>query len=843
MKRIGKILAVFLSITIFGMTFSSLSFASAAAAVYTSDDGNWTYNAVGSVTYYNGSDSVITIPTSFTNETEGTIEMVKTLHTFSPTYCTNYQNITSVTVPEGYVTIGTDTFYRCYNLSYISIPSTATEFGKECFMTSNRSGMTIDLYSESITSVAGSIFWGLDIYPATVYIYNEDVYNYCVNDTTYWNVEGVTLIYAGEADTSELEAAITTAEAIDTSVYTTASVATLTDAITAGKTVLANEDAKQDEVDAATTAINDAIDALVTLLAEAIENAEPAIEAAELIDTSNCTEDSAAALTAAIEAAKTAIADESATVDSVEAATEAVNTAVAELEGVIYVTEDEELYNSISSAATSATVVYVADYNSVKAGCIYPSVGTTTLYTLASGTAGSDIAGATSVKVYFDCASDTSYNPYASIDLYAVVNSTQNYAQFKGTDSSYSLGSTGWSETLSLANAIAEGDTYTISGATYSWTGAEDYVYAVTKVEFLDDSGAVLATVDTTSAEVDVTELKAAIVEADAVDETVYTENSVATMNEALAAAITVIGNADATQDEVDAATATLTAAIAGLVDTSDLEGTIATAEDIDTSAFTPSSVAALTTALEEAKTALANADVTQDEVNAAVDALTEAINGLTELADTTDLVGTITDAEAVDTSLYTSSSVAAFEAALEDAKAVLDNADATQDEVNAAVDALSGAMENLVVKYTISGTIYVSDSDSETEMLVVVTDESGEVAVTAEATSMGDYTIDDLDEGTYTITISGGKYAPRSYEVEVAESLTQDVYLNPYGDVNGDGVVTTADVGLTNSHAKGVTLLEDYEFDCADVNLDGSVTTADVGKINSHAKGVVALW
>lgn len=840
MKRIGKILAVFLSITIFGMTFSSLSFASAAAAVYTSDDGNWTYNAVGSVTYYNGSDSVITIPTSFTNETEGTIEMVKTLHTFyGPTYCANYQNITSVTVPEGYVTIGTDTFCYCENLSYISIPSTATEFGQRCFRTTNRSGTTIHLYSESITSVAGSMF---STYPTTVYIYNEDVYDYCVSDTTYWNVYGVTLIYAGEADTSELEAAITAAEAIDTSVCTTASAATLTDAITAGKAVLANEDAMQDEIDAATTAITDAIDALVTLLAEAIENAESAIEAAELIDTTNCTEDSAAALTAAIEAAKTAIADESATVDSVEAATEAVNTAVAELEGVIYVTEDEELYNSISSAATSATVVYVADYNSAKAGCIYPSVSTTTLYTLASGTAGSDIAGATSVKVYFDCASDTSYNPYASIDLYAVVNSTQNYAQFKGTDSSYSLGTTGWSETLSLTNAIAEGDTYTISGVTYSWTGAEDYVYAVTKVEFLDDSGAVLATVDTTSAELDVTELKAAIVEADAVDETVYTDNSVATMNEALAAAIMVIGNADATQDEVDAATAALTAAIAGLVDTSDLEGTIATAEDIDTSAFTPSSVAALTTALEEAKTVLANADVTQDEANAAVDALTEAINGLTELADTTDLVGTITDAEAVDTSLYTSSSVADLTAALEDAKAVLENADATQDEVDAAASALTSAINSLVSAYSITGTVYVSDSDTETTMTVAVTLADG-TEVSAEATSMGEYAIEGLDAGTYTITISGGKYAPRSYEVEVSESLTQDVYLNPYGDVNGDGNVTTADVGLANSHAKNVTLLEDYEFVCADVNLDGSVTTADVGKINSHAKGVVALW
>ncbi|MCD7727996.1 MAG: carboxypeptidase regulatory-like domain-containing protein [Ruminococcus sp.] len=671
----------------------------------------------------------------------------------------------------------------------------------------------------------------------TIYVYSQEVYDQISAVATTATV----ILKEEEIDTSELEAAITAAEAIDTSVYTTASLATLTDAVTAGKTVLNNEDATQTEINNAATAITDAIDALVTLLAEAIENAESAIEAAEMIDTTNCTEDSVAALTAAIEAAKTAIADESATADSVEAAVEAVNAAVAELEGVIYVTEDEELYNSISSAATSATVIYVAE--SGLSGQVLANIyyGGNTLYQIATGTAGSDIAGATSVKVYFDCASDVSYNPYASIDLYAVVNSTQNYAQIAGTDSSYSSGTTGWSETLSLENAIAEGDTYTISGATWSWSGAEDYVYAVTKVEFLDDSGAVLATIDPNVAN-DLTELKAAIVEADAVDETVYTDNSVATMNEALAAAITVIGNADATQDEVDAATAALTAAIAGLVDTSDLEGTIATAEDIDTSAFTPSSVAAMTEALESAKETLANADVTQDEVNAAVDALTEAINGLTELADTTDLVTAIADAETVDATLYTSSSVADLTAALEDAKTVLDNADATQDEVDAAASALTSAINSLVSAYSITGTVYVSDSDTETTMTVAVTLADG-TEVSAEATSMGEYAIEGLDAGTYTITISGGKYAPRSYEVEVSESLTQDVYLNPYGDVNGDGNVTTADVGLANSHAKNVTLLEDYEFVCADVNLDGSVTTADVGKINSHAKGVVALW
>ncbi|MCD7727039.1 MAG: carboxypeptidase regulatory-like domain-containing protein, partial [Ruminococcus sp.] len=142
-----------------------------------------------------------------------------------------------------------------------------------------------------------------------------------------------------------------------------------------------------------------------------------------------------------------------------------------------------------------------------------------------------------------------------------------------------------------------------------------------------------------------------------------------------------------------------------------------------------------------------------------------------------------------------------------------------------------------------ITGTINVSDADATTDMTVTAIAEDGtETSVTA--TSMGEYTIEKLAPGTYTLVVSGGKYVPREYSIEVdTEDITQDVSLNPYGDVNGDGNVTTADVGLANSHAKGVNLLEDYEFDCADVNIDGSVTTADVGKINSHAKGVALLW
>ncbi|MCD7726828.1 MAG: leucine-rich repeat protein [Ruminococcus sp.] len=110
------------------------------------------------------------------------------------------------------------------------------------------------------------------------------------------------------------------------------------------------------------------------------------------------------------------------------------------------------------------------------------------------------------------------------------------------------------------------------------------------------------------------------------------------------------------------------------------------------------------------------------------------------------------------------------------------------------------------------------------------------------------------IGEDVFILTFDGGDppadpiviiscYSGSYAEQYAIDNDIEYVLLEKLGDVNGDDKVTTADVGLANSHAKGVTTLTDYQYICADVNLDGSVTTADVGKINSHAKGVVALW
>ena len=59
-----------------------------------------------------------------------------------------------------------------------------------------------------------------------------------------------------------------------------------------------------------------------------------------------------------------------------------------------------------------------------------------------------------------------------------------------------------------------------------------------------------------------------------------------------------------------------------------------------------------------------------------------------------------------------------------------------------------------------------------------------------------------------------------------------------PYlGDLSGDGKITTVDVGIINSFAKGTKEYTDEQFKLADANADGKITTVDVGLINKIAK------
>ena len=120
---------------------------------------------------------------------------------------------------------------------------------------------------------------------------------------------------------------------------------------------------------------------------------------------------------------------------------------------------------------------------------------------------------------------------------------------------------------------------------------------------------------------------------------------------------------------------------------------------------YTDDSWNIFTTALEAAKAVLDNADATAEQVAAATTALEEAVKGLTEKApepvqaDKSKLQKLYDENSQKEQGNYTDESWKAFETALESAKAVLDNEGATEEMVQAATEALKAAVDGLTEK------------------------------------------------------------------------------------------------------------------------------------------------
>ena len=62
-------------------------------------------------------------------------------------------------------------------------------------------------------------------------------------------------------------------------------------------------------------------------------------------------------------------------------------------------------------------------------------------------------------------------------------------------------------------------------------------------------------------------------------------------------------------------------------------------------------------------------------------------------------------------------------------------------------------------------------------------------------------------------------------------------------GDINGDGVVNVMDANQIMLHARGVALLEGYEYDCANIDGDEAVNVIDANSTILHIRGQANLW
>lgn len=243
-------------------------------------------------------------------------------------------------------------------------------------------------------------------------------------------------------------------------------------------------------------------------------------------------------------------------------------------------------------------------------------------------TASEKLVGATKVRVTFRCAEDVSFNTNASIDIDPVIAGTSNYLQIKGTGD-YTTGAT-YTVEVPLSAAIKAGDSIEIIMTTFSWDDAKDYAYGVTAIEFVDANDKVLGSY--IDADVYKENLATAIKEAEAINTSTYTAESVEKLTKALEAAKAL--KEDATAEEMRKAIDAINDAIKGLTKKDEeeearekLAAKIKEAEAIDTSLYTPESVEKLTKALEAAKAL--KEDASEEEINKVLAAIDEAIKGL----------------------------------------------------------------------------------------------------------------------------------------------------------------------------------------------------------------------
>ena len=206
---------------------------------------------------------------------------------------------------------------------------------------------------------------------------------------------------------------------------------------------------------------------------------------------------------------------------------------------------------------------------------------------------------------------------------------------------------------------------------------------------------------------VDKTALMALFREMVALENNGYTDASWEALQQAIADAATVLNDTEATQEMVDAAEANLNSAYQALekkpvVDKTALEELFREMVALENNGYTDASWEALQQAIADAATVLNDAEATQEAVDAAKAALTAAYDALEKepvepvQPDKTALQALFDELSVLENDGYTAESWDALQKALTDAKAVLDDTEATQETVDAAKAALEAARDAL---------------------------------------------------------------------------------------------------------------------------------------------------
>lgn len=109
---------------------------------------------------------------------------------------------------------------------------------------------------------------------------------------------------------------------------------------------------------------------------------------------------------------------------------------------------------------------------------------------------------------------------------------------------------------------------------------------------------------------------------------------------------------------------------------------------------------------------------------------------------------------------------------------------------------------------------------------------------------NQGQYSISQLQPGSYTLTASAPKHVTRTYSFTVSDvDLMINIQLHLIGDVDGNGKVNIGDVAKINAHIKGTAELTNaYMLQCANVN-GGKLNIGDSASLYAHIRGTKKLY
>ena len=418
------------------------------------------------------------------------------------------------------------------------------------------------------------------------------------------------------ADKTQLNAAISAAEALNAEDYTEASWTAMQEALEAARAVAADEEATQEAVDSAAQALNAAIGGL-----EEISDVPAASEAAvqalrNMVEKAVALGSDDETLNAAIEAAQAVLAKETPT------ATEVV-TALLDLSEAMQALNTDESTDALR-ADVQATIDFINENILTNVDNVRP-------------------AKVQALKDAVQAAQTLVNNPNATVDELKAANK----AMTKAAQELWEIVSKAELNALiEAANGYLDGD--------YTSDSLEALQTAITAAQAAAGTD-VATTAEVTEAITDLSDAIAglraeATLNKDALAHEItlvaqmvanlddYVASTVEGLADKLAAAQEVYANAT-TQEEIDAATQSLLEARLNArtkADKTALEAAIAAADALDLSSYARADAEKVSAALKTAKLVLSYEAATQEEVNAAANALNEAIGALdTEGADT----------------------------------------------------------------------------------------------------------------------------------------------------------------------------------------------------------------